>query len=312
MSKVSFVIPGAATPEVVTEAPVIEVKATDIISTVSHVAPDGSVKTEVVDVSPAESIPGASPVAAVIPVTSALPVQGSSPVAFNDEELGFDDIILPRLNIVQKVGDLSNIYTPGEIVLNQSFVIYTAPVIQEGVIVKQGTPVLNVTVLGFKKKQFVEKVSGGAQGAFVNTLEEVAKLGGTLDYKEHEEKTKLQIPCKLFQHYATALVLVECPLHVKDEDHVQFPYECEGKFYALCLWGMKGTAYTNGAKTFFTARKIGHLRASGYAAASWSLGTKMVQYKGDNKFAFIPVLKPGTKHNEAFATFVKDVLGCGK
>jgi hypothetical protein len=310
--KVSFVNPTDAGSAAVAEvpplpAPFIDIKATDIVSTVTSVAPSGEVIKEVCNITPAESIPGASTAVVPAPAPS---VPATTPHSFDDEDIGFDDVILPRLNIVQKVGDLSNVYTPGEILLNQTLPIYTAPIINDGVVVKPGTAPLNLTVIGFKKKQFVEKIAGGAQGAFVNTLAEVAALGGTLDYKEHSEKTKLQIPCRLFQHYATALVLVQKPDAIADEGHISFPYECEGKYYALCLWGMKGTAYTNGAKQFFTARKIGHLRAGGYPSHSWTLATKLEKYK-DNS-AHIPVLKASTANTPAFLAFVKDVLGCGK
>lgn len=226
----------------------------------------------------------------------------------DDQDISLADIILPRINIVQKVGDLSEIFTPGEVVLKQSLVIYS-PAKGE----KAGDPPLNITVLGFQKTKFTEKVEGGKLGDLCATEADVAKKGGTLDYKEWQASVAgvkdgtVTKALRLFQRLATALVLIEKPATVKDEDHIEFPYECEGKFYALALWSMKGTAYTHAAKTMFTARKIGHLR-QGYSSQSWSLSTKMDKF-GDN-YAAVPVVKPAAKNSEAFRAFIKEVLGC--
>ena len=232
----------------------------------------------------------------------------NSPLAFNDRDIGFSEIILPRLNIVQKVGNLSEVFSPGEIVLKQAFVIYTPPA-KDGT---GGTPPLNMTVVGFKKTQFAQKIAGGAMGILAHSEQEVVSHGGTLDYNEwkaSEEAAKVTggKPLTLFQRLATALVLVEKPAHIADEDHIEFPYECEGKYYALLLWSMKGTAYTHAAKVCFTARFRGHLR-EGYSMQSWSLSTLMEKFK-DN-YAAVPVIKPAAKNSEAFQAFVKDVLSC--
>lgn len=225
----------------------------------------------------------------------------------DDQNIGFEDIILPRINIVQKVGDLSEIFTPGEIVLKQALVVYSPPKGET-----KGTAPLNVTVIGFKKTQYAEKVAGGKQGILAHTEAEIAKHGGTLDYKEWdasvaENKVNPQVrPLRLFQRLATALCLVEKPEFLPDVDHVEFPYENEGKYFALVFWSMKGTAYTHAAKTMFTARKIGHLR-SGYNKQSWSLTTKVEKF-GEN-YAAVPVVKPGAKTSESFQKFVLDVMG---
>lgn len=276
---------------------------------------ENTVATPVIDVAatvtPATEIPTAPVSNTALAPTRApeLPVAVSdSPIEFDDNDIKFEDIYLPRVNIVQKVGDLSLVFTPGEIVLNQVFVIHTPADDARKVV---GEPPLNVIVLGFKKKQYAEKVSGGAQGLLVNSEAEVVKAGGTLAYKEWEQslveaKTNPAAAKKYFQPLATALILVEKPAHVTDD--TQFSYECEGKFYALGLWSMKGTSYTNAAKHFFTARKIGHLKA-GYPVRSWTLTTKCEKY-GSN-FAHIPVLRPGVVSTPAFLAFVKEVLGCG-
>lgn len=302
MSEVSFVKPSAD----ITDPPVAVT-----VESVTQVAGEAPIKT--VDAVP---VPAAL---AMVPVAAApMAAQPEAAPFYDDADIGFNDIILPRINIVQKVGELSNVFQGGEIVYNSSLPIYTPPIIKDGAVVKPGTKPLNIVILGFRKKQFVEKVIGGAMGALCNTEEEVARLGGTLDYKEHEAKVKAQIPSKLFQRLATALILVEKPEQLADAEHIQFAHECEGRYYALALWSMKGTAYTNAAKHLFTARKMGHLKdikengrviGGGYPTYSWTLGTKLETY-GSN-FAHIPVLTNGAKTTPAFLNFVKDVLGMG-
>lgn len=247
-----------------------------------------------------------SSVPAVIVDAPEAPAVAESPITFDDSNIGFEDIILPRINIVQKVGDLSEIFSPGEIVLKQSLVIHSP-----GKNGQPGDPPLNITVLGFKKTQFAEKVVGGVLGILAHTEQEVVKHGGTLDYKEWAAseaaaKAGNGKPLRYFQRLATALCLVEKPAKLADDDHVEFPYECEGKHYALVLWSMKGTAYTHAAKAMFTARKIGHLR-SGYAKQSWGLTAKMEKF-GEN-FAAVPVIRPGAKNSDAFQSFVYEVIG---
>lgn len=292
MSKVSFTKPGTPEPSPADIS---------VPSVTTAVAADGT-QTTVVDATPVSEIPTSPVGTAVVPANPQLPAAPEAPTAFNDDDIGFEDIILPRLNIVQKVGDLSNVFTPGEIVLNQSLVIHT-PANPQKTPPSAGDPPLSVTVIGFRKRQFVEKTTGGALGKMFNSEAEVVKAGGTLDYKESTSTGKT-----LYQRLATALVLVQKPAHVKDDDRILFPHECEGQWYALALWSMKGTAYTNAAKVIYTARKLGHLKA-GYPRQAWALTTKLEKYS--ENFAYIPVIKPGAKNTEAFGQFVLDVLNSG-
>lgn len=291
-------------------APAAEaVKTTVVTENVPTPVEGVTVETTTTAVAPAAP----APTLAVAVVPPAPVERAQAPMIFDDENIGFDEVILPRINIVQKVGEMSNVWTPGEIVLNQQTAVYTQPVAQNGVITKPGTNPLTIIVLGFQKTRFVEKVSGGAQGAIVDTAEEVTKLNGTLEYREWQEKSKAGIPVKLFQRLSTALILVERPEHVKDEENLLFSYEFEGRHFALALWSMKGTAYTNGAKRLFTDRKLGHLRAGGYSSFTYLLSTKLETYKfsGQENYAHIPVLKPGQRTSPEFKAFVQGVLGVG-
>lgn len=281
------------------------------------VAPVAPVAPVAIDTAPVAAIPtAAAPSTAVaIPAPAGPVVKHQDPTAIdNDDNIGFDDVILPRINIVQKVGDLSAIFPGGNIVLNQQVEIHEPQFIhpENPALNKAGTGLLNLTVIGFRKRQFTEKVAGGKLGMLLNSEEDVVKNGGTLDYNEwkaSEEASKLpgNPPAKRrFERLATALILIEKPAFLADDDHVLFPYDFEGKYYTLCLWSMKGISYTSGAKLMFTARKIGHLR-NGYSAQSWSVTTKLEKY-GEN-MAYKPILKPGAKNSDSFRKFCRTIIG---
>lgn len=246
---------------------------------------------------------------APLPVTLAPP----RPPTYNDEDISFDDIIVPRINIVQKVGDLSNVFETGEIVLNQSLVIHTPASKEKN---REGTGSLLIIPLGFKKPAYVEKVPGGGKGAYCETREGVVALNGTLDYREWKSSNGGK---KRFETLATCLFLIRRPEFLADVDHQTFNHEVEGVFYALAQWSMKGTAYTNAAKRFFTERKIGFLKRPptgsidrGYPSFGWSLTTRLESFNGDageKNYAVIPVLTPGPKSSDAILAYVKDGIG---
>lgn len=251
----------------------------------------------VIDATPVSEIPTSTALAA--PAAPQLPAT-SSPGAFDDDNVGFEDIILPTLNIVQGVGDLSQLYTPGELVWGGTQPLHTPEDVAKK---KAGQPPLKVTVLGFRKRRYVEKTSGGAMGRLCSTTDEVAKFGGTLDYAEAKSQNK-----PLFGPLATALILVEKPEHIVDEDHTVFTHEFQGKWFALGLWNMKFTSYTAGAKVIFTQRKLGALKA-GYCSRVWDVTA--ISKKFESNYAWVPSLKLGPIHTPEFRAFLADLLTNG-
>jgi hypothetical protein len=217
------------------------------------------------------------------------------PAFYDGDEGAFDpgDLVLPRLNIVQKVGDLSNVFPPGTIVLGAQLVLTEAPV-QLAV-----SKPIRIVLLGLQPTTFSEKLEGGARGNYFRTEKEVVDAGGTLDWNEAQVTEK-----QLYQRVCLGLVAVEQPAGI---DGSMFPHTFDGKNYALALYTMKGTAYTNAARHFKSARKIGHLRTTGYRYGSWSFASQLKKY-GSN-FSYIPVLKPADATTEAFRDQLKALLG---
>jgi hypothetical protein len=238
--------------------------------------------------------------------TAVVPAGGNSVDFADDDNVGMDEIILPRLNIVQKVGPLSEEYVSGEVVLNKELVIY------EPAKKDKKAESLQITVLGFRPTQWTERIAGGALGRLCKTEADVVACGGTTDYKRWEASAKAakedrgeEIP--YFQPLATCLVLIQKPEGLEE---TYFPYDFGGEQYAIAQWSMKGGAFTNGAKVIKTARKIGHLRRGGYVSYEYLLDTKFKAY-GEGHGAIIPVLRPGRKHTAEFVEFAREILGGG-
>lgn len=273
----------------------------------NEVPTNGAVQSE--PCGPATCIPSTS--ALTIPVPQVPAVSAAPPQFFNDNDIGYEDLIVPRINIVQKVGDLSLVFSPGEIVLNQTTCIHVPQNKERGV---PGSGPLVIVPIGFKKTQFVEKVVGGGKGLFVNTEQEVVAAGGTLEYREWEASKNTANPKKRFERYATLLLLVRQTVSLlPDPEHQVFPHEIDGAYYVLCLMGLKSTAYTGMAKRFFTERKIGFLKG-GYPTFSWSLTTEIKSFPGADggtNYAAVPVLSPGVRSTPALLDYVRDGLGFG-
>jgi len=231
---------------------------------------------------------------------------GPAGLVLGDKLPDFKDIILPRVNIVQNIGKMSESYNSGELVFNQQTVLYSPPVInaKTSTVEQPGTPPLIVTVLGFRPTRFCEKVVGGARGLIVNSEAEVVAAGGTLDYQEWKLKEKAGM--KRFEPLADALVVIERPEACKANE-ADFGYEIDGKWYALGLWAMRGVVYTAAAKkVFFTHRAVGCLR-KGYPSFSYAVTTRMETYPGGNS-AWIPICVPAAKSTEAFLAFASNLL----
>jgi len=259
------------------------------------------------DGQPMEVINGSGP----IPTANDSPVAQNQQLAPGGILLGdklptFKEIILPRVNIVQGVGQLKDNFPFGSIVFNQQALLYCPPDIDKttGNIKRAGTKPVIMTVLGFRPTRFAEKVAGGGRGMIVDTEDLVRANGGTLDYNEW--KLKQNSGMKRFEYLADALVAIERPESLADDDTI-FVYSVDGRKYALAIWGMKGTAYTAAAKrVFFTARAMGCLKAGGYPSWNYSVSTRVEAREG-NTYS-VPVCLPNQKSSPAFLDFVRTVL----
>jgi hypothetical protein len=222
----------------------------------------------------------------------------------------FGDIILPRLNIVQNIGDLKDSYEPGSLVYAQSVELFVPQSLnaKTGIVERPATPPVIVTILGFKENRYVEKVAGGARGLICKTEQEVRAAGGTLEWAEWNLKKASGM--KRFEVLADALVLIQRPESCKPADGGEDPtfvYEVEGNCYTLAFWALRGVTYTAaGKRVLFPARKTGCLKKDWFHW-SWAMSTREETYPNGNK-AWIPILLPAKANTPAMDAFCLDVL----
>lgn len=218
-------------------------------------------------------------------------VREESPHAiFDDNNIGFEDIKLPRINIVKKVGELAEVFNPCDIVLDQTHVLFSVPKALPGQPAPAPAKPLNCVIIGFKRTTFVEKVEGGGLGLHCRTREAVVKAGGTLDYKEWAESVKTNKEnssvkvLRYFNYMTTAMVLIEKPEGLADPHQSIFPYPADGKSYVLGMLTMKGSDYNAGAKDVFTWRKTRSIANPNisYADNFFSLSSEMKKFPTGN------------------------------
>jgi hypothetical protein len=191
------------------------------------------------------------------------------------------DLVIPRLNIVHSVGPLSELFTPGDLVLNR-----------DTLLVAKEEP-LSLVVLSIKKS-YEERLAydpNGPRPQTWETREDVVKDGLWTEWRNDEAPPVREV--------ATILTLVERPEGIES---MSFNVEYEGKFYGLAVWTCRGTAYTRAAKKIFSASAI-ELANSGLLSGRWSLHTERQNIGGN--YVFVPILALAGKNTPEFVDFIK-------
>jgi hypothetical protein len=239
-------------------------------------------------------------------ITSVVVPATSNRMTLGDSLPGFKDVILPRLNLVQSIGQLKDSFPQGAIVFNQAVTLFTPPIInaKTGNVEQVALPPVILTVLGIVSSRFSEKITGGTGGQIVNTEDEVRAAGGTLDYKEYELKKTAGM--RRFEPLIDLLITIKRPEHVADDDTV-FVYEVEGAKYALGLWSVKGTAYTAAMKRVFNFHRLAGCLRGGYSTHNFAMTTRLEKYPGGNS-AWVPICVPNKKSTPEFMTFVRQII----
>ncbi len=293
-----------ATP-VAAATPAIEVSSTVVPTPVAGVVVETTttaVPAVPVATTAAPTVQPTPAVAVSVPAT----VPSNNALLLGDSMPNFSEMIIPRINLVQFSGVLKDSYEPGTILFNQQVPLHIPAKINEKdkTLIRQSTPPVTMTFVGFWPTRYVEKVPGGGKGALVNTEAAVTACGGTLDYNEW--KLKRDSGMKRFEYYKQAMVVIERPELVADDDSV-FTFEVEGKKYTVALWAVKGSAYTNLYKKILApARRMGCLSKGGFPSWSYSLSSREQVTEG-NKY-FIPFALPKAKSTPAVLNFIKEIV----
>lgn len=189
-------------------------------------------------------------------------------------DIDSDDIVIPRLNIVQSVGPLAELFNAGCVVLNKE--------------VELPTP-LELTVLS-ARKQFVENLDfdSDEKPQVFNSLEEVKAAGGTIEWVDDKKPSY------------TPILHVQVLFKAPDGLDYALPLEYNGCAYGMAQWTLRGVAYSRAGKNILTAAKLS-LR-DGLFNGKWELSTKREKF-GKNS-VFVPVLRNVGRNAPEFVQYI--------
>lgn len=193
------------------------------------------------------------------------------------------DLTIPKLNLVNKTGDLSNTFNPGSFVYNKEVVIGDG---------KKPAPITVKRIAKFYL-QDLPYGSGETPKNFVS-LRDVRAAGGALATdSDVEEGTDL------YSEAMTCIVLVKS----LEKKHPLFPFEFNGESYALAQWLLTKSAYKQTGRKLFTDSQLA-LR-DGIDTANYEL-TSSIRTNSQGSW-YVPVVKLGAKHDAKFIEFVRSL-----
>jgi hypothetical protein len=204
---------------------------------------------------------------------SQVAIQGEAPDKGIFGEFGSDDIKLPRLNLVNKVGDLSNLFTPGAWVLKKEHQLTD--------VVKGEAGSLKVIAvrLGVEYQESLPYDPNVRPRVFA-TAEKVRMNGGRVAYGRGEG---------IFAKIGHIEFLIEKPEKLSEEASSEFFYVLGDKEYARVLYTASSTAYAETAQILYSDYRVGHLNKTGLMGGFYLLGAKTKT--GDKGSWWVPALK---------------------
>lgn len=193
-------------------------------------------------------------------------------------EIDADDIVIPRVNLVQNVGELADLFPSGAVTYNKE------------VQLSDGTTPIEITVLR-ARKQFYEALDfdSGERPQVFDTLEEVKAVGGTVEWVGNQKPTYTPV---LHTH-----IVFKAPAGL---DYA-FPLEYKGESYGLAVWTLRGVAFKRAGRNILTASKFS-LR-DGLFHGKWELTTKREKV-ARNSFV-VPVLRNVGRNTPDFVEFLR-------
>lgn len=217
------------------------------------------------------------------PKKALAPVAPASPAIVTEDtdlegEISRSDIRLPRINIVQKVGQLSNLFGPGSILFNKE------------VVLSNGKTPVEIVPLRLKKVYQQDLAYGSEETALVfERAEEVRAAGGSLQWGDDNYFTEVA-------HVQVAVVRPDdCP----EELEALFPFEHGDKVYGCAMWTLKGSGFTSAGRTLITARTA--LLRDGLHTGRFMLSTELKNNAKNSWYA--PVLKFAGRNTEEASSF---------
>lgn len=230
-----------------------------------------------------------TPAATAAPSTALTPIVPAATVGFftGEEESAEDsgDVRLPRLNMIQGLSkpELKNLGKEGDWVLKGSLVL-PSPV--------------TIVAVGHRPKVWIEKVKHGEQARYARTLQEVADLNGTDEWRLSKANEKSDSKKTWFMPSATWLLLIQRP---EGADEAYFPFVSDdGIAFAAALYTTKSTSYGSFHVPLASEKATGLLRG-GYS----SRFIELTSQKGVKHAAFEPRIRLTTPTSEGIRALAK-------
>lgn len=207
--------------------------------------------------------------------------------AFQGEWLATDKRF-PRLNLIQKVSDTE---------LVQNFGIGSF-VLQKEVKLSDGAPMPVTFLIAYK--DYIQKIpfGTGETPARYNTEQEVLDAGGSLNWKDKDTD-------HFFQRRAHIEFAVEAPEGLDEKELALFPYEFNGKSYALCVYTVASSAYTSVAVELKTLCDNNRVMRKGQQYGRLLLSSKDASSKG--KSWKTPVIKFDGENDAELVAFFEEI-----
>lgn len=195
------------------------------------------------------------------------------------------DIVIPRLSVVQKVGDLSEQFPPGSVVLNKRLVL--------------ANPGESVTITVVRaRKYFMEALPFGDERRprMFDTHEAVKAAGLSVTPKWQSGVDP------------TAKPVLDCviAIHGKPGNDTAPEFACRHgeQRYALALWSIGSpSAYNSVAKALLSAKQL-YLKS--FVEQQWTLAVTKEKF-GTNT-VFVPSVKPGVGNSVDAQKFLDSIV----
>lgn len=223
------------------------------------------------------------------PETTALATQSDPPLGIGHSGADVDrsDMIVPRLMLVQSVGDMSNHHDPGSLVLGEE---------AHQKIGGKDSPI-NIVCLS-THKAFVENLDYGDESMprTFKSLQEVAEAGLTTKWVGETKPGAVEL--------LTCTILIECPEGAGEETQMEFPYEFEGKDYALSFWNLRKAGYKYAGKQLLSSialKKIHQIHEGIFTVTP-------TRVKAGDNWIWVPKTKLTGLTSPAFRQFAQELV----
>ena len=210
----------------------------------------------------------------------------------------------PRLGIVAKTGKLSDMFTPGDFLLNSEYVI-------------GGTrsPIEVVPVIAEKLYQNdIAKNEDDEYGDIVETRVEITKRGGTFERRPFNDKFSTHY----WMPIVRAVFLIKKPEGVSNEAAFMFPYKIGDSSYVFATYTARNkSAYGNQVKrgiglALLDAVDMARLSNGSIRDLIYKLSTSGETYtspKGDQRAWIQPTLRACGSTSAEVKEFIKNYQG---